>query len=77
MKPGPNDPRHARSLNPDFSLCGLRRSTGIAFAASSTRVTCETCIQHRAEGRNRARRRLAPQETLGGPLRFRGPLPRS
>jgi hypothetical protein len=54
-KPGP---RHGRSLNPDFALCGARRSAGAVFAPRSSQVTCQDCTGRRDASRQKAAARL-------------------
>lgn len=58
---GPFSPpaRHQRSLNPDFSLCGVRRATGALFAAQTSRVTCPDCQERQGAARKRAAIKLA------------------
>lgn len=59
MKPQKPGIRHQRSLNVDFTLCGLRRAEGHLFSPNTARVTCPDCKAKQAAGRKTSAARLA------------------
>lgn len=64
MKGPKSGPRHQRSLNVDFTLCGLRRAEGHLFAPSTSKVTCPDCQAKQAAGRKRSAARLNITRTV-------------